>query len=363
MTRSFNIAVIEGDGIGPEVTREAISAIDAVAAASDASFEWTKYPWNSDCYLRDGRMAPPDYLDQLAKHDAILLGAIGHPEVQDHISLNGLLLPIRRRFDQCVCLRPSYLYSGVQSPLRDKLPGSIDILVFRENTEGEYVNVGGRLYQNQQDDVAIQTSVFTRRGCERIIRAAFEKAATRSRSDERPWRRVASITKSNAQGYGMVLWDEVFATVAADYPNIETESVLIDRAVMEFVRRPESFDVVVASNLFGDILTDLGAIVVGSMGLAASANIDPSHQHPSMFEPVHGSAPDIAGQGISNPLAAILSAAMMLEHLELQKAADMLHQAVKDLLANTSIRTPDLGGTAKTDEVGDAILDLVTAAV
>ena len=355
MAQTFRIAVIEGDGIGPEVTREAIRAVDA-ATSPAAEIQWTNYPWGTDYYFEHGRMAPDDFLDRLAEHDAILLGAIGHPQVHDHHTLNGLLLPIRRKFDQCVCLRPSYLYPGVESPLRDKQPGSIDILVFRENTEGEYANVGGRLYQHSSRDIAVQTSVFTRQGCERIIRAAFEKAATR------PKRRVASITKSNAQGFGMVLWDEVFEQVAGEFPDIETESLLIDRAVMEFVRRPESFDVVVASNLFGDILTDLAAIVVGSMGLAASANIDPTRKKPSMFEPVHGSAPDIAGQGISNPLAAILSAGMMLEHLQLDAAATAVNAAVKELLGSDGPRTPDLGGgSAATTDVGAAIAELIQA--
>src|ERR1700722_15928711 len=353
MTRNFQIAVIEGDGIGPEVTAEAIRAADAAAARENAAFQWTDYPGGTRSYFAHNRMAPADFLDQLARHDAILLGAVGHPRVQDHVTLNGLLLPIRRRFDQCVCLRPSYLYAGVKSPLRDKAPGSIDLLVFRENTEGEYANVGGRLYQGTAEEVAIQTSVFTRRGCERIIRAAFEKARTR------PRRRVASITKSNAQGYGMVLWDEVFAAVAAEFPDIATESLLIDRAVMEFVRRPESFDVVVASNLFGDILTDLAAIIVGSMGLAASANIDPTRRHPSMFEPVHGSAPDIAGKGIANPLAAILSAGMMLEHLRLENAASAVKNAVANLLAGGGPKSPDLGGTATTKEIGNAVVERI----
>lgn len=354
--KSFDIAVIEGDGIGPEVTRAAMAAVDAAAPLSGAAFAWTKYPWGTEHYFQHGRMAPEDFLDRLARHDAILLGAVGHPKVQDHVTLNGLLLPIRRRFDQYVCLRPAYLYEGVASPLANKAPCSIDILVFRENTEGEYANVGGRVYQNSEHDVAIQTSVFTRRGCERIIRAAFEKARTR------PRKKLASITKSNAQGYGMVLWDESFAAVAREFPEIATESLLIDRAVMEFVRRPESFDVVVASNLFGDILTDLAAIVVGSMGLAASGNIDPTRKHPSMFEPVHGSAPDIAGKGIANPLAAVLSAAMMLEHLELHAAARALHHAVAELLRSGGPRTPDLHGTAKTVEVERAIVERINAA-
>lgn len=351
--RTIQIAVLAGDGIGPEVIRETVRAVEAALPRSDASVKWTYFPWGTDYYFQHQRMAPVDYLDQLAPFDAILLGAVGHPRVQDHITLNGLLLPIRRRFDQYVCLRPSYLYEGVQSPLRDKPAGSIDLVVFRENTEGEYVNAGGRIYQSFPEEVALQSAVFTRRGCERIIRAAFEMAVNR------PRQKVASITKSNAQGYGMVLWDECFARIAKEFPGIETESLLIDRAVMEFIRRPESFDVVVASNLFGDILTDLGAIVVGSMGLAASGNIDPSRKNPSMFEPVHGSAPDIAGKGIANPLAAILSAAMMLEHLNLPAASKCLHQAVADLLKSGGPRTPDLGGTSRCTEVGDAILGLI----
>jgi len=346
---SFRIAVIAGDGIGPDVTIEAQRAARAAAEHVGSDIEWTEFPWGTDYYFANGVMAPADFLDQLAPFDALLLGAVGHPRVQDHITLNGLLLPIRRRFDQCVCLRPAYLFDGVESPLRNKAPGSIDMLVFRENTEGEYANVGGRLYSGTDHDVAIQTSVFTRRGCERIMRAAFDQALSR------PRRRVASITKSNAQGYGMVLWDQVFESVAAEYPQVQTESLLVDRAVMEFVRRPESFDVVVASNLFGDILTDLSAIIVGSMGLAASANLNPDRRFPSLFEPVHGSAPDIAGQGIANPLAAILSAAMMLDHLQIPTAGDRIRSAVRDLLKSDGPRTPDLGGTASTREVGAAV--------
>lgn len=353
MKTTYRVAVISGDGIGPEVTAEAILAAERAATFTSAKLEWTHFPWGTDYYFAHGRMAPADYLDTLAPFDAILLGAVGHPKVQDHITLNGLLLPIRRRFDQCVCLRPAYLYEGVESPLRGKPAGSIDLLVFRENVEGEYANVGGRVYQHQPQDVAIQTSVFTRRGCERIIRAAFEAAEQRTR------RRVCSVTKSNAQGYGMVLWDDVFAGIAREYPQIETESLLVDRAVMEFVRRPESFDVVVASNLFGDILTDLAAIIVGSMGLAASANINPDCKHPSMFEPVHGSAPDITGQGIANPLAAILSAALMLDHLKLDAAARAIRDAVAELLRTRGPRTPDLGGTATTSQVGAAVAKLI----
>jgi tartrate dehydrogenase/decarboxylase/D-malate dehydrogenase len=294
-------------------------------------------------------MMPEDGWEILQRHDAILLGAIGSPDVPDHITLHGLLLPMRRRFDQYVNLRPAYLFEGVQSPLRDKAPGSIDLVVYRENTEGEYAPTGGRHYVGTPHEIAIQTNIFTRRGCERIMRAAFEGARTRRR-------KVTSITKSNAQQFGMVLWDEVFKAVARDYPDVQTQSLLIDAAAMDFVRRPEAFDVVVASNLFGDILTDLSAIITGSMGLAASANINPERVYPSMFEPVHGSAPDIAGKGIANPLAAILSAGMLLDHLGLPKAAAAVRSAVAAVLKAGRPRTPDLGGSATTAAVAEAVL-------
>jgi tartrate dehydrogenase/decarboxylase/D-malate dehydrogenase len=339
--QQLRIAVIPGDGIGPEVIESAIEVTDQ-ALARQVRIEWTRFPWNSSYYLEHGQMLP----------DAILLGAIGHPKIQDHVTLNGLLLPIRRRFDQYVCVRPAYLYEGVESPLRNYRAGQIDMLVFRENTEGEYANIGGRLYESHDQEVAIQTAVYTRRGCRRIIEAAF--AAARNRR-----RKVTSITKSNAQGFGMVLWDEVFRTVASHHPDVETNSLLIDAAAMEFVRRPDRFDVVVASNLFGDILTDLGAAVVGSMGLAPSGNINPERTAPSMFEPVHGSAPDIAGQGISNPIAAVLSAAMMLDHLGVPQAAHAIATAVRELLRTRTARTPDLGGTAKTADVTRALITLL----
>jgi len=249
-------------------------------------------------------------------------------------------------------VRPAYLYPGVQSPLAGRAGGDIDMVVVRENTEGEYAQVGGFVYLAQPEEVAIQTSVFTRRGIERVVRYAFELAVRRNRK-----KRVTSITKSNAQGFGMVLWDRTFQDVAADFPGIATESLLVDAAAMNFVRRPESFDVVVASNLFGDILSDIAAIIVGSMGLAASANLDPQRRFPSMFEPVHGSAPDIAGKGVVNPLATILSASMMLEHLEQPEAAREVEQAVAAVLAAGQVRTPDLGGANSTEEVTDAVLE------
>lgn len=342
------VAVIGGDGIGPEVVEEAILVADAALKKHGGQIEWNRLPWSGTHYLKVGHMMPPDGWDTLLKHDAVFLGAIGHPEVPDHITIHGVLLPMRRKFDQYVNLRPAYLFDGVQSPLRDKAPGSIDMLVYRENTEGEYAPIGGRLYQGTPHEVAIQTNTFTRRGCDRIIRAAFEGARTRRK-------KVTSITKSNAMQFGMVMWDEVFRDVAKEYPDVQTGSLLVDAAAMDFVRKPEAFDVVVASNLFGDILTDLSAIVTGSVGLAASANINPERKYPSMFEPVHGSAPDIAGKGISNPLAAILSVSMLLDFLKLTAAARAVHEAVATVLKEGKVCTPDLGGKASTRDVGRAV--------
>jgi len=346
---AWRIAVIGGDGIGPEVIDQAIRVADGALRQDKAAVEWNRLPWSSAYYKQTGRMMPVDGWDILRDHDAIFLGAIGSPDVPDAITLHGLLLPMRRQFDQYVNLRPAYLFEGVQSPLRDKAPGSIDMLVYRENTEGEYAPVGGRHYQGTPHEIAVQTALFTRRGCARIMRAAFEGARQRRR-------KLTSITKSNAQVFGMVLWDEVFKEVARDYPDVQTQSLLVDAAAMDFVRKPETFDVIVASNLFGDILTDLSAIVTGSMGLAASANINPERTFPSMFEPVHGSAPDIAGKGIANPLAAILSAGMLLDHLQLNASAAALRRAVAAVLKAGTPRTPDLGGRATTAAVADAVL-------
>ncbi len=345
----FRVAVIGGDGIGPEVIDEAIRVADAALRRDGASLEWNRLPWSSAHYKQTGQMVPDGGWELLQKHDAILMGAIGSPDVPDTVTVNGLLLPMRRRFDQYVNLRPSYLYDGVQSPLRDKAPGSIDLVVYRENTEGEYSPIGGRLYQSMPAEIAIQTAVFTRRGCERIMRAAFEGARRRRK-------KVISITKSNALVYGMTLWDETFKDVAKDYPDIQTNSLLVDAAAMDLVRKPEVFDVLVASNLFGDILTDLSAIVTGSVGLAASANINPERTYPSMFEPVHGSAPDIAGKGVANPLAAVLSVGLLLDHLGLTKSGDALRSAVAAVLKSGAARTPDLGGSAGTADVTRAVL-------
>jgi tartrate dehydrogenase/decarboxylase/D-malate dehydrogenase len=350
--RTFTIAVIAGDGVGTEVIPQSKRVLEKAAGKHDVSFAFQDFDWGADHYFRWGSMMPAGAIDLLQSCDAILLGAVGHPEIPDHTTLNGLLLPIRRAFDQYANVRPAYLYPGVQSPLAKPKGGDIDFVVVRENTEGEYAQVGGFVYQLQPEEVAIQTSVFTRRGIERIVRFAFELAVKRNKK-----RRVTSITKSNAQGFSMVLWDRTFQDVAAQYPNVETESLLVDAAAMNFVRRPESFDVVVGSNLFSDILSDLSAIIIGSMGLAASANLDPLRRFPSMFEPVHGSAPDIAGKGIVNPLATILSAAMMLEHLQMDKAAKEIEAAVAAVLADGKVRTPDLGGTSSTEEVTEAVLE------
>src|SRR5438876_1699956 len=347
---AFRIAVIGGDGIGPEVIEQAVRVVDrAVARHDKAEIAWNRLPWSSAHYKQQGRIMPADGFETLRRHDAIFFGAIGSPDVPDTVTVHDMLLPMARKFDQYVNLRPAYLFEGVPSPLRDKKPGSIDMLVYRENTEGEYASVGGRVYQGMPAEVAVQTAVFTRRGCERIMRAAFAGARQRRK-------KVTSITKSNALAYGMVLWDEAFRAVAKDYPDVQANQLLVDAAAMDFVRKPEAFDVLVASNLFGDILTDLSAAVTGSIGLAASANINPERAYPSMFEPVHGSAPDIAGKGIADPLAAILSAGMLLDFLGLSKAATAVRQAVAAVLKAGKLRTPDLGGTGTTVQVAEAVL-------
>jgi tartrate dehydrogenase/decarboxylase/D-malate dehydrogenase len=332
-----------------EVVRAARRVLEAAGARHAIDFAFEEFDWGAEYYFQHGRMMPASALDLLRSFDAILLGAVGHPDIPDYVTLGGLLLPIRRGFDLYVNVRPAVLYPGVESPLAGR--GAIDMVVVRENTEGEYSPVGGFVYHHQPEEIAVQTAVFTRRGTERIIRYAFELARRRDGK-----KRVASITKSNAQAYGMVLWDRVFDAVAREFADIETESLLVDAAAMNFVRRPETFDVVVASNLFGDILSDLSAVITGSIGLAPSANLDPQRRAPSLFEPVHGSAPDIAGRGIANPLAAILSAAMMLDHLGEAQAARSVEASVKAVLAAGSVRTPDLGGSSGTEDVAAAVI-------
>ena len=349
--KTYRIAVIAGDGIGREVIPAGIEVLEAAGARFGFQFEWRHFPWGSDYFFEHGAMMSPDALDHLRPLDAIYLGAVGDPRLQDNITLNGLLLPIRRTFDQYACVRPAVLYQGARSPLAGKKAGEIDFTVVRENTEGEYSQIGGNLYTGSAEEVAIQTSVFTRHGTERVIRFAFELARKRNQK-----KLLTSVTKSNAQGFSMAFWDRVFAEVSRDYPEIRTESLLVDAACMDLVRRPESFDVIVASNLFGDILTDLSAIITGSLGLAPSANLNPEKRFPSMFEPVHGSAPDIAGRGHANPLATILAGGMMLEHLGETEAARKVEESVTKVLASAVILTPDLGGTAKTNEVGAATI-------
>ena len=351
-TRIYRIASIPGDGIGREVVPAAIVLLDAVALRTGLRLEWQQFDWGSQHYFDHGRMMPADAIEQLRPFDAIFFGAVGDPRLQDNVTLNGLLLPIRRAFDQYACVRPAVLYPGVTCPLAGKVPGTIDFVVVRENTEGEYAQVGGVLYPEGAHGVAVQSAIFTRHGTERVIRYAFELARRRAKKHL-----VTSVTKSNAQGFSMTFWDRVFAEVARDYPDLRTESLLVDAACMDLVRRPEAFDVVVASNLFGDILTDLSAAITGSLGLARSANLNPAKTFPSMFEPVHGSAPDIAGRGIANPMAQMLSGAMMLEFLGEKAAADAVETAVLEILADGRHLTPDLGGTADTRGVTEAVVE------
>jgi tartrate dehydrogenase/decarboxylase/D-malate dehydrogenase len=350
---TFRIAVIPGDGIGQEVVPEGLRVLERLARRSEGrfAFAFESFPWGCDYYLRTGRMMDEDGLDRLRPFDAIYFGAVGWPEVPDHISLWGLRLTICQGFDQYACVRPVQLLPGIMSPLRDATPESIDWVVVRENSEGEYAGIGGRNLggRGEGSEVALQTALFTEQGCERIIRYAFDLARNRRRA------KVTSVTKSNAQQYAMTLWDEVLARVAADYPDVETEQFLVDAMAARFVLRPETLEVVVGSNLFGDILSDLGSAIAGSLGIAASANIDPERRYPSMFEPVHGSAPDIAGKGIANPIAAIWSAALMLEHLGLADEAAKVVDAIKATTAAGTL-TPDLGGRATTVEVTDAVL-------
>ncbi len=350
----WKIAVIPGDGIGPEVIREGVRVLTEVGALSGGryDFAFTSFPWGCRYYLETGTMIADDALETLAGFDAIYFGAVGWPGVPDHISLWGLRLAICQGFDQYVNLRPIRLLPGVTSPLRDATAETMDWVVVRENSEGEYAGIGGRNLQarGHGKEIAIQAGLFTDEGCERIMRYAFDLARTRRRN------KVTNVTKSNAQQHGMVLWDEVFARVRADYPDAETEQWLVDAMAARFVLRPDTLEVVVASNLFADILSDLGSALAGSMGIAASANLNPERRHPSMFEPVHGSAPDIAGTGIANPVAAIWSAALMLDHLGLPEAAARVMAAIEATTA-TGWTTPDLGGTCSTRAVGDAIIE------
>jgi tartrate dehydrogenase/decarboxylase / D-malate dehydrogenase len=352
MTDTYRIAAIPGDGIGREVTPAAIEVLDAVAKRHDFSFEWTDFDWGCEYYTRTGRMMAEDGLDTLAEFDSIFLGAVGYPGVPDHVSLWGLLIPIRRTFEQYINLRPVKLLRGIESPLRGIGPGEIDFVCVRENNEGEYSEIGGRLYRGTPRELTIQDAVFTRHGVERVQRYAFELARGLNGG-------LVSATKSNGIIHTMPFWDEVCAEIGADYPDVPMRQVHVDALVAMFVLQPRGFDVVVGSNLFGDILTDLGAAIVGSIGIAPSGNINPEREHPSMFEPVHGSAPDIAGKGIANPIGQIWAGAMMLEHLGQAEAAAEVMRAVEQALGDPATTTPDLGGSASTKQATAAVVAAV----
>ena len=341
---THRVAVLAGDGVGPEVVAEARRAVDAL----DVAIEWTDLPWGSAYWHEHGRMMPPDALETLEAHDAILMGAIGDPSVPDHVSLWGLVLEIRQRLDLWANVRPARLLDGVPCPLAGRTAADVDMLFVRENTEGEYSGIGGRAHRGLGGEVAIESSVFTHEGVERVIRYAFEFAADRRGI-------LTSATKSNASRFGYLLWDEIAAGLAAEFPNVRYERVLVDALAARLVRDPAGLDVVVASNLFGDILTDLAAAVQGGMGMAASANLAPGSGRPGLFEPVHGSAPDIAGGGVANPAGAVWSAVLLLEHLGEQDAAAALMTALEHV-CREGPRTRDLGGDAGTSEVGAAIV-------
>jgi tartrate dehydrogenase/decarboxylase/D-malate dehydrogenase len=343
------IAVIPGDGIGKEVVPEGMRVLQAAASRFDFSLQWDEFDWSCDYYLKHGRMMPEQWKELIGRHDAIFFGAVGWPAlVPDHISLWGLLLKFRREFDQYVNLRPVRLMPGVPTPLSGRRVGDIDFYVVRENTEGEYSSVGGRMFEGTAQETVVQESIFTRRGVDRIMKFAFELASRRAK------KHVTSATKSNGISISMPYWDERFAEMAKHYPDIRTDKYHIDILAAHFVRNPDWFDVVVASNLFGDILSDLGPACTGTIGIAPSANLNPERLFPSLFEPVHGSAPDICGKGIANPIGQIWSGAMMLEHLGHADAADAVMAAIATVLAEGP-RTPDMGGRATTAEVGKAV--------
>ncbi|OFW30060.1 MAG: tartrate dehydrogenase [Acidobacteria bacterium RIFCSPLOWO2_02_FULL_65_29] len=349
MPHTHKIAIIAGDGIGKEVIPAGLAAIEKAARGSRVSLELTHLPWGCDYYIRHGKMMDEDGFERLAAFDAIYLGAIGSPTVPDHIAVWDLLLPLRQRFQQYVNLRPMRLLPGLVSPLANRGPADIDMICVRENSEGEYAGLGGRVHVGTPYEVAEQTGLFTRKGIERIVRYGFEIAV------KRPRRLLASATKSNALRHAMVLWDEVAEIVRTDYPSVEYRKYHVDAIAARMVTHPASLDVIVASNLFGDILTDIGSAISGSLGIAPGANINPERDFPSMFEPIHGSAPDIAGRGVANPIGAVWAGAMMLDHLGHRDVHDRILGAVERVVASGKNRTPDLGGTATTKELSDAI--------
>lgn len=352
--KKYNIAVIAGDGIGPEVIGEAVKVLKAICALDDRfDMSFTDFPWGCEYYLKNGEMMPENGLELLSKYDAILLGAVGYPGVPDHISLRNLLLKIRHGFDQYINLRPVRLLKGAPCPLAGKSCEDIDMIFIRENSEGEYSGSGAWLYKDQPNEVVIQNSVFSRKGCERVIRYAYELARKEGRS-------LTSVSKANALNYSMVFWDQIFEEVGREYPDVETRHLLVDAASMFMVRDPKRFGVVVTSNLFGDILTDLGAAISGGMGLAAGANLNPERRYPSMFEAIHGSAPDIAGQNIANPLASIWTAGQMLDFFGYEDWGTKIVDSIEQMLVSKTALTPDLGGSASTTECGDEMVRILT---
>ncbi|MBT6187504.1 MAG: tartrate dehydrogenase [Rhodospirillales bacterium] len=354
MTNTHKIAVIAGDGIGKEVMPEGMAAMDAAGKRFGFALDWQAFPWSCETYAATGQMMPDDGIETLKPFDAIYLGAVGFPGVPDHISLWGLLIPIRRHMQQYINIRPVRLLDGITSPLAGRGKEDIDFIVVRENNEGEYSEIGGRLYAGTEQETVVQESIFTRTGVDRVLRYAFEIAKTRAA------KHVTSATKSNGIIHTMPFWDERFRIISDEYPGIKTYQYHIDILTAHFVLHPDWFDVVVGSNLFGDILSDLGPAIAGSIGIAPSANINPERDFPSMFEPVHGSAPDIAGQGIANPIGQIWSGAMMLEHLGEDDAANAIVAAIETVLADPAALTPDLGGKANTKDLGRAICDAIS---
>ncbi|AXN37974.1 tartrate dehydrogenase [Peribacillus butanolivorans] len=351
----YKIAVIAGDGIGPEVINEGVKVLNKVAElAGDFSFEFTYFPWGCEYYLEHGKMLPDDGMEQLKKFEAVYLGAVGYPGVPDHISLRELLLKIRKQFDQYVNVRPVKLLQGAPCPLKDVTRDQIDMVVIRENSEGEYAGAGDWLFKGKPEEVVLQTGVFSRKGTERIIRYAYELARKTGRT-------LTSISKANALNYSMVFWDQVFEEVGQEYPDVETHSYLVDAASMFFVKQPERFQIVVTSNLFGDIITDLGAAIAGGMGLAAGANLNPERVYPSMFEPIHGSAPDIAHQGIANPLAALWSASQILDFFGHENWGAKVLDVIEQVMVDKKTLTPDMGGVSSTEEVGNEVVALLSA--
>lgn len=351
--QTYRIAVVPGDGIGPEVMDEAVRVLNRVSELDGSfGFEFTTYPWGCEYYLEHGEMMPEDGIETLKQYDAILLGAVGYPGVPDHISLRDLLLRIRHDFDEYVNLRPVKLLKGAQCPLEGVKPEDVDMIFVRENSEGEYAGSGAWLYPNSPQEVVIQNGVFSRKGCERVIRYAYELARKEHRT-------LTSVSKGNALNYSMVFWDQIFEEVGREYPDVETNKLLVDAASMFMVKNPSRFGVVVTSNLFGDILTDLGAAIAGGMGLAAGANLNPEKTFPSMFEPIHGSAPDIAGKGIANPLASVWAASQLLDFFGYENWGKKIIDTIETMLVNRDTLTPDQGGTASCEECGRRVAELL----